>query len=132
MEEILKKMGISEKTIKEMEEICPNIKNLSEKEILEKIKILSDINCDYIQIRNIISSNSMYLDRSNTDIEKLINKLREIGFRNLDLIFDGNPYVLNLDELEIEKYINKRKEKGEILEDIVDEMSSELLLFNEI
>ena len=48
MKEILKKMGISEKTIKAMEEIFPNINDITEKEILEKIKILNDIGCDHI------------------------------------------------------------------------------------
>lgn len=132
MKEILKKMGISEKTIKAMEEMCPNMNNITEKELLEKIKILNDINCDNIQIRNIISSNAMYLDKSNTDIEKMINKLQELGFENLDLIFDGNPYVLNLEAFEIEKYIKDREKQGELLEDIVDEMSSTPFLFNEI
>lgn len=132
MKEILKKMDISEKTIKAMEEMCPNINNITEKEILEKIKILNDIGCDHIQIRNIISSNAMYLDRSNTDIEKLINKLKELGFKNLDLIFDGNPYVLNLETFEIEKYIKSREKQGELLENIVDEMSSKLFLFDEM
>lgn len=132
MKEILKKMGISEKTIKAMEEIFPNINNITEKEILEKIKILNDIGCDHIQIKNIISSNAMYLDRSNTDIEKLINKLKELGFENLDLIFDGNPYVLNLEAFEIEEYVKSREKQGELLEDIVDEISSKLYLLNEI
>ncbi len=132
MKEILKKMGISEKTIKAMEEIFPNINDITEKEILEKIKILNDIGCDHIQIKNIISSNAMYLDRSNTDIEKLINKLKELGFENLDLIFDGNPYVLNLEAFEIEEYVKSREKQGELLEDIVDEISSKLYLLNEI
>lgn len=132
MKEILKKIGISEKTIKAMEEIFPNINDITEKEILEKIKILNDIGCDHIQIKNIISSNAMYLDRSNTDIEKLINKLKELGFENLDLIFDGNPYVLNLEAFEIEEYVKSREKQGELLEDIVDEISSKLYLLNEI
>ena len=132
MKEILKKMGISEKTIKAMEEIFPNINDITEKEILEKIKILNDIGCDHIQIKNIISSNAMYLDRSNTDIEKLINKLKELGFENLDLIFDGNPYVLNLEAFEVEEYVKSREKQGELLEDIVDEISSKLYLLNEI
>lgn len=132
MKEILKKMGISEKTIKAMEELCPNINNITKKEILEKIKILNDIGCDNVQIRNIISSNAMYLERSNTDIEKMINKLEELGFKNLDLIFDGNPYIINLEAFEIEKYIKSREKQGELLEDIVDEMSSKLFLFDEI
>ena len=36
MKEILKKLGISEKTINQMLEICPNIDGLNDKEILEK------------------------------------------------------------------------------------------------
>lgn len=132
MKEILKKIGISEKTINQMEEICPNIKDLTKEEVLNKIEILKDINCDDIQIRNIISSNAMYLDRSNTDINKLINELRKLGFDNLDLLFDGNPNILNLDDFEVRKYIEDREKNGELLEDIVDDMSSNLFIFEEI
>ena len=132
MEEILKKIGISEKTINQMEEICPNIKDLTNEEILSKIEILKKINCDDIQIRNIISSNAMYLDKSNTDINKLINELRKLGFDNLDLLFDGNPNILNLDDFEVRKYIKDREGNGELLEDIVDDMSSNLFIFEEI
>lgn len=132
MEEILKKIGISEKTINQMEEICQNIKDLTNEEILSKIEILKKINCDDIQIRNIISSNAMYLDKSNTDINKLINELRKLGFDNLDLLFDGNPNILNLDDFEVRKYIEDRERNGELLEDIVDDMSSNLFIFEEI
>ena len=132
MNEILKKMGISENTINQMEEICPNIKEMNEEELVKKIEILKELNCDDIQIRNIISSNAMYLDRSNTDINKLINELKNFGFDYLDLMFDGNPNILNLDDFEIRNYINSRKDKGEELEDIVDDMSSNLFIFEEI
>lgn len=132
MKEILKKIGISEKTINQMEEICPNIKDLTNEEVLSKIEILKNINCDDIQIRNIISSNAMYLDKSNTDINKLINELRKLGFDNLDLLFDGNPNILNLDDFEVRKYIEDRERNGELLEDIVDDMSSNLFIFEEI
>ena len=132
MKEMLKKIGISEKTINQMEEICPNIKDLTKKEVLNKIEILKNINCDDIQIRNIISSNAMYLDKSNTDINKLINELRKLGFDNLDLLFDGNPNILNLDDFEVRKYIKDRERNGELLEDIVDDMSSNLFIFEEI
>lgn len=132
MKEILKKIGISEKTINQMEEICPNIKDLTNEEVLSKIEILKDINCDDIQIRNIISSNAMYLDKSNTDINKLINELRKLGFDNLDLLFDGNPNILNLDDFEVRKYIKDRERNGELLEDIVYDMSSNLFIFEEI
>lgn len=132
MNEVLKKMGISENTIKQMEEILPNINELSEEEIIEKVNILKRIKCDNIQIRNIISSNAIYLDRSNQDIEKLIKKLEEYGFDMLNILFDGNPYILNLDDFEIERYIKKRIQAGEKLEDIVDDLSTNLYLFEEI
>ena len=132
MEEILKNLEISEKTINQMIEACPNIKELSEREILEKIEILKKINCNNIQIRNIVSSNPMYLDRSNTDVNKLIEKMNEVGFSTLNILFDGNPYILNLDAFEIENYIKERQKKGELLEDIVDDMESNLYVFQEI
>lgn len=132
MEEILRNIGISQKTINQMEEISPNIKELSEEEIKEKIDILKKIKCDEIQVRNIISSNAMYLEKSNTDIEKLINKMHELGFEMLNILFDGNPYILNLEANEIENYIQKRQAEGEELEDIVDEMSSDPSIFTEI
>ena len=132
MEEILRNIGISQKTINQMEEISPNIKELSEEEIKEKIDILKKIKCDEIQVRNIISSNAMYLEKSNTDIEKLINKMHELGFEMLNILFDGNPYILNLEANEIENYIQKRQAEGEELEYIVDEMSSDPSIFTEI
>ena len=132
MEEILKSLEISEKTISEMIEVCPNIKELSEIEILEKIEILKKINCNNIQIRNIVSSNPMYLDRSNTDVNKLIEKMNEVGFSTLNILFDGNPYILNLDAFEIENYIKGRQKNGELLEDIVDDMECNLYVFQEI
>ena len=132
MEEILKNLEISEKTISQMIEVCPNIKELGEREILEKIEILKKINCNDIQIRNIVSSNPMYLDRSNTDVNKLIKKMNEVGFSTLNILFDGNPYILNLDAFEVENYIKERQKNGELLEDIVDDMESNLYVFQEI
>lgn len=132
MEELLKRMEISEKTIKQMLEICPNIEELTSDEILEKIELLKEIKCNKSQIKNIISSNATYLDRSIADVKKLINKLTEKGFTALNILFDGNPYILNLDAYEIEEYIEKREQKGENLEDIVDDLESNLYLFQEI
>src|SRR5574344_2378438 len=104
MEEILKKLGISEKTINEMMQICPDIKELEINEIFKKLEILKNIECEMQQTRNIVSSNPQYLIRTNTDINKTINKLKELGFKPLNILFDGNPYILNLDSYEIEEY----------------------------
>ncbi len=132
MEKILKDLGISDSTINQMVEICPNIVELDESELLRKIEILKNNKCDDIQIRNIISSNAEYLDRSVSDIDNLINTMEELGFDNLNLLFDGNPYILNLDDFEVKNYIDEREQNGEELEDIVDDMSSNPYIFEEI
>ena len=130
MEELFN-LGISEDTIKTMMELNPNIKEITNKEINDKIKILKGINCTDSQIKNIISSNSLYLDKLNEDIIKLIKYLLEKGFRTLNILFDSNPYILNLEVFEIDNYINKRL-SSEKLEDIIDDLDSNPYLFNEI
>ena len=74
MEELFN-LGISNNTIKNMLELVPNIKEMSNKDIIDKINILKNINCSGYQITNIISSNPMYLDRINDEILKLLQKL---------------------------------------------------------
>lgn len=132
MKEILKNIGISEKTIDSMIEICPNIQQLNSEEIIEKIKILKREKCNNTQIRDIIGSNPVYLDASETDVKKLIEKLKKLGFKNLNFLFDENPYILNLSDFEIEEYINERVRNGELLEYIVDDMNENAYLFDEI
>ena len=131
MEELYK-IGISENTIKNMLELVPYISEMSEKEIKEKEIILKKINCDENQVINIISSNPMYLDRTNDGVLKLISKLKSYGFSMLNIMFDSNPYILNLEVFEIENYINDRLNDGEMLEDIIDDLDSNPILFNEI
>lgn len=132
MKEILKNIGISEKTIDSMIEICPNIQQLNSEEIIEKINILKYEKCNDTQIRDIIGSNPAYLDASETDVKKLIDKLRKLGFKNLNFLFDENPYILNSSDFEIEEYINERVRNGELLENIVDDMNENAYLFDEI
>ena len=131
MEELYR-IGISENTIKNMLELVPTILEMSEGEITEKELILKQINCNDMQIKNIVSSNVQYLDRSENDIQKLISKMKETGFTTLNILFDGNPYILNLEVFEIENYINGRLNNEEVLEDIIDDLDSNPILFNEI
>ena len=131
MEELYR-IGISENTIKNMLELVPTISEMSEKEIKEKELILKKINCDENQIINIISSNPMCLDKTNDIVLRLISKLKSYGFSMLNILFDSNPYILNLEVFEIENYINNKLDSGEELEDIIDDLDSNPILFNEI
>lgn len=124
-------MGLSENTIKNMIEITPEIKDMDVKEIIEKKTILENINCDDRQIINIISSNPRYLNRTNLEIINLIEKLTNLGFDTLNILFDSNPYILNLEPFEIDNYINNRISNGEILEDVIDDLDSNPYLFSQ-
>ena len=125
-------IGTSDETIKNMIEINPEITELTDQEIIKKVEILKEINCSKTQMLNIISSNPMFLSRGINEIIKLLSYLQKTGFTCLNILFDSNPYILNLESFEIEKYINNRINQGEILEDIIDDLDSNPYLFQEI
>ena len=130
MEELFN-IGISLETLRSMLELNPEIKELTNKLVLEKIELLKLINCKENQILNIISSNSLYLSKTKEDSIKLINYLYQKGFTNLNILFDANPYILNLEIYELEKYINQKLETGYLLDDIIDTLESNPYMFNE-
>lgn len=125
-------MKISDETLKSMIEINPEITELTNQEIIKKVEILKEINCSKTQILSIISSNPLFLSRGINEIIKLLSYLQEIGFTCLNILFDSNPYILNLEPFEIKKYINNRINQGENLDDIVDDLDSNPYLFQEI
>lgn len=125
-------LGISDETINNMVTLFPEIRNMNEKDLQKKVTILEKIGCSRNQIANIVGSNPEYLTKSNKVVLELINKLIDLGFRNLNILFDSNPYVLNFEAFEIENYINNRIKNGELLEDIVDDLDSNPYLFSEV
>ena len=125
-------IGISESTINEMIERNPEIKEITSEEINNKKYILEKIGCSNNQIINIIGSNPEYLNRTNDEIISLLKCLVDYGFKTLNILFDSNPYILNLDKFEIDKYINKRISNNESLDDIIDDLDSNPILFNEM
>lgn len=131
MEELYN-MEISRNTLLSMIENNPEIKELSQEEVILKKQILESIGCNQSQIINIISSNSLYLTKTNKEIIDLINYLKEIGFSTLNILFDSNPYIFNLEPFEIKKYIIERQNEGKELEDIIDDLESNTYLFFEM
>ncbi len=115
----------------EIVEELNKVKNLSKKDLLEKLFLLEKIGCTNRQIISIIKCNPIYLERCIEDIFNLIKILLKLGFRSLNILFDANPFILNLDSFQIKDYIDE-KLKSEKLEDIVDELDSNPYLFQEI
>ena len=123
-------LGLSENTISAMIEINPMLKEMTSREIISKVNLLRKINCTDSQILSIIGSNSLYFSRTDKGIANLINYLLRRGFNTLNILFDSNPYILNLESFEIEKYIKSREDNGERIEDIIDDLDSHTYLFN--
>ena len=62
-------IGISDTTLKSMIEINPEIAELTNQDIIEKVNILKEISCSESQILNIISSNPLFLSKTNSKYE---------------------------------------------------------------
>ncbi len=131
MDELLN-FGLSENTIKAMIEENDKIVSLTDEEIIDKENLLRGINCSEEQIINIISSNASFLSCDNNDVINLFIALTNYGFTTLNILFDANPYILNLRDYELKNYINSRLNNNESLEMIVDDLESNPILFNEI
>ena len=131
MEELYN-LGISDTTLKEMIEINSEILEMSNEEIIIKKEVLNNIGCSDSQILNIISSNALMLSRTNTSLICLINYLKQLGFDNLNILFDSNPYILNLEQFEVNNYIKDRMNKGDLIDEIIDDLDSNPWLFNEM
>ena len=76
------------------------------------------------------AAEELYISQPN--ITRTIKKLEEMGFETLNILIEENPYILNLDDYEVENYITKRLEKGEKQKEIVEDMTLNPLLFNEV
>lgn len=115
-------LGISENDVKNMVELVPEIYDMSDEDINNKIDILKYVECNDRHIRNIIVSNPMYLDRTDDGVLRLISYLKKVGFSNINLLFDSNPYFLNYDVFEIKDYIDKQVNLGKTIDMVVDEV----------
>lgn len=124
-------IGLNEADINNIIKINPDIKEVSSEKIQQLLNILKQINCSQQIIKNIIISNPYYLTRIDTNIIKLINKLKELGLSTLNLLFDTNPSLLNKDAFEIDDFIAKEC-KEYTLEEIADMIDSNPFIIDEI
>lgn len=100
-----------------------DISSISDNEVNNIIKLLKDINCSNNTIKNIFICNPFIITNNINDITKLIDKLKELGFKNINLLFDSNPYILNISDKLLEKLYNKKKDEGLKKEEIIDFIS---------
>ncbi len=125
--EKLVELGISEEELKSMLELNANI--LDEPELNILIDILYLIKCDTRMIKNILISNPNYLSRTKEDVVGLINELLSLGLNDLNILFDTNPYLLDLDDFDIEDY---KLEHNYSNEELVNLLEGDPFIFSEV
>ena len=104
-----------------------DISYVEDNDVNEIIKLFKDNNCSNDTIKNIFICNPFTITNSIADTNKIIDKLKELGFKNINLLFDSNPYILNMSDKLIEKLYNKKKEEGLEKSEIMDFISYNLV-----
>lgn len=117
------KFGFTIEEINILMDTNEDISSISDNEVNNIIKLLKDINCSNNTIKNIFICNPFIITNNINDITKLIDKLKELGFKNINLLFDSNPYILNISDKLLEKLYNKKKDEGLKKEEIIDFIS---------
>ena len=104
-----------------------DISLVSDNDVNEIINILNNNNCSNDIIKNIFICNPFSITNSIIDTNKLIDKLEELGFNNINLLLDTNPYILNMSDKSLEKLYNKKKEEGLNKDEIIDFISYNII-----
>lgn len=115
--------GMNENIVMDLLNTNPNFKQLTMKEVSDKIYLLKNVLCNDEQIENIINTNSNYLMKSNSEIVELFNTLFDLGFENINEMIDLNPMILNLSAVDIKKYIDFRVYNGETRDEVVTDLT---------
>lgn len=123
MLDFLLELGIEGKDINNIKEMNKDL--VDYEDYKKNVEVLKMIGCDDKEIRNIIISNPNFIIRSNSDVVKLIKAFNSYGFTDLDMLFDSNPYLLNLDDFELIDFFNKKEKEGLSKQEIIDLVETE-------
>ena len=121
------RFGFSIEDINILMDTNEDISLVSDSDVNKIIDLLKNNDCSDDTIKNIFICNPFVITNSISDIDKLINKLKELGFKNINLLFDSNPYILNKSDKELEKLYNKKKEEGLEKSEIIDFISYNII-----
>ena len=117
------KFGFTIEEINILMDTNEDISLVSDYDVNEIIKLFENNKCSIDTIKNIFICNPFTITNNINETSKLIDKLKELGFKNINLLFDSNPYILNKSDKELEKLYNKKQEEGLTKDEIIDFIS---------
>lgn len=118
--DVLIRFGFSIEEINNIMNSNEEINDINDEQINEVINILEGLGCNSHQIKNILITNPFVLTTEITEIKKLIVKILDIGIEDLNLLFDSNPFLLNIDYKEIDHIYKKLEKEGKNKDEILD------------
>ncbi len=118
--DVLIRFGFTIDEIKSMMDTNNLIDSVSDKDIYELIDILEKAGCQDSHIKNIFLCNPFYLTRDVLEVNHFIQKLYEIGLSSLFVLFDSNPYILNMSDRDLDQFYHEKIKEGMNKEEILD------------
>ena len=127
MLDILMGLGISEEDLKYLREYIDevNIEDLTLNINLLKEKVSEET------IRDLITSNPMFLKKSHEDFKNLINYLIKLNLTNFEELFEYADFVNN-DVWDLELYIKEKEEEGLSKEEVINTIKNNPRIIDEV
>ena len=126
--DVLIRFGFTIDEIKIMMDTNGAIGEVSDSSIYELIDILKSVGCKENHIKNIFLCNPFYLVRDISEVHTLIEKLYEYGLSFLYILFDSNPYLLNMTAKDFEDFYQSKVQEKMNKDEILDYIHSNVLL----
>lgn len=120
MIECLIELGFTEEEINDFQIQYQDLLDFSKENLNSKISILENFDFTFDEIKNIILTNPIYLNKTDDEILNLINILIKYGINDIRNLVDINPYILSLDAIDIENYFITKTDEGVLKDDIID------------
>lgn len=120
MIECLIELGFTEEEINDFQIQYQDLLDFSKENLNSKISILENFDFTFDEIKNIILTNPIYLNKTDDEILDLINILIKYGINDIRNLVDINPYILSLEAIDIENYFITKTDDGVLKDDIID------------
>lgn len=131
MREYLEQLGINKKDIETLCELNPYLDGYDVKGAQKNVELLKEAKCSDLYIKNIIINNTYFLSNKVEQTKELMDYLeKELEFKDLDLLFDSNAYLLTLEKKYLEEFVSKKKKEKVSLEQIRDLIELNLFIMD--
>ena len=131
MIDFLIEIGLTEEEIKEFIIQYENMLDTAQFNMQKKLNYLRKLEFENSEIKNIILTNPLYLNKTEDELFNLIDTLKKYGVDDIKHLININPFILNLDGIDIDLFFKKRVNNELGNDDIVDLLEQNPFEINE-